>query len=69
MAVDPRKAAKALKAIMSTASASADTSIASVVPDAEVAKRVTDVLVKMEYATVSNGNIRLTASGEAQKNA
>ena len=69
MAVDPRKAAKALKAIMAAASANADTPIAPIVDDPEVAERVTSVLVQMEYATVSNGNIRLTASGEAQKNA
>lgn len=69
MPVDPRKAAKALKAIMAAASANADTPIASIVPDQEVADRVTGVLVQMEYATVSNGNIRLTQSGQAQKDA
>lgn len=69
MAIDPRKAAKALRAIMGAASSSADTPIASIVDDAEVAERVVAVLTMMEYATVSNGNIRLTEAGEAQKNA
>jgi predicted methyltransferase len=69
MAVEAKKAAKALRNIMSAASANSDTPIASIVQDSEVAERVSDILVQMGYATVTDGNIRLTEAGEAQKNA
>lgn len=67
MPVDPRKAAKALTQVMSVASSSADTPLSSIQADSDAVQRVAEILVRMQYATVSNGNIRLTESGQAQK--
>lgn len=67
MAIDPRKAAKALRQVMSVANATTDTALSSIEGDAASVQRVAEILVKMEYATVQNGNIRLTESGQAQK--
>ena len=68
MPLEPRKAGKALRELMSAASSTSDTVIAEVVEDTVVANRVADILVKMEYAVVNDGKIRLTEAGEAQKN-
>lgn len=68
MPVDARRAAKALKVILQGASADADTPLSSLESDAETANQVSEVLVKMGYATVSNGAIRLTSDGENVKN-
>ena len=67
MPIDHRKAAKALKAVMSTASSGSDTPLASLGEDAASVQRGAEILVLMQYAIVTNGNIRLTASREAVK--
>ena len=67
MPVDPRKAAKALKQVMSAASSGADTPLVTIQGDPENVNRVAKILQDLGYATVSNGNIRLTESGQAQK--